>query len=412
MSDIEAAAAQEDVQAESKPGRSWKPLFAIAAAVLILAAAVLGFMVYKGALAPSSAAAKYDAFSYVDEDAVTDYIETYRAQVGCADDDELWAQYLAMYGMTPEFLRSTTVRQLIIDREVEKAADKAGLSVTDEELETYIQYMKNSLAMGDDEIWASTLSAYGQSEEGLREAYTLVLLKQKLFDSEVPVPTASDDDVLSYLETNLAEGGSYKHIYYLTIEGLDEGSSYEKLENAQKVRSMLLAGGEVTAESFGAYVSAYCTDDDVVSHGGANGWSIDMGDYSEAYKNAVEETKVGEVSPVFKDTNGYSFVWIDTKFTLPNIADELDDEDFDDEAYLDRIPETLFSYFSDLAAQSMWSQDCQDYLEGLYAAANVVVFPMPEGLSYDVDMSAYYSEGDAAEEGEEPQEGDEASSDE
>lgn len=380
--------------AAAAPARRSRKRIVLAAliALLVVVAAVLGFMLYKGALAPASAAAKYDLLSYISEEEVTEYVETYRTQVGCADDDETWGQFLAAYGMTPELLRAATVRQLIIDDEVAKAAKKAGISVSSEELDSYVELMKGNLAFGDDTIWEQTLSNYGQTEEGLREAYTRTLLEEKLFEANVPVPEASRSDVLSYLESALPTGGSYKHIYYLTVEGLDEGSSYEKLANVQKIRSMLLESGEVTAETFGAFVSAYCTDDELVARGGANGWSIDMADYSEAYQGAVTDTKVGEVSPVFKDTNGYSFVWIDTKYKLPDISAELGTDDFDGDAYLDDIPETLFQYFSDLAARELWADDCQDYLNELYEQSNPVVFGMPAGLSYAVDMTPYYSE--------------------
>lgn len=378
-------------------------VLAAAVAVLVVLAAVFGFLTYRGVLAPASAAAKYDLFSYVSEDETTAYIENYKRQVGYSSaTDEQWADYLANAGLTPASLRVSTIRQIIIDREVEKACKRLGLEADEAEVEQLVQNMKDSFAFGDDETWQGTLEMYGQTEEGLRDTYRLSLQRQALFQSEVPVPEPTDDELFVYLYSYYGAGIETKHIYYLTIEGLDEDGSYERLQNAQAIRKLLIEDG-LNAENFSLYVGMYCTDSDLVSRGGANGWSLDMADYSSAYQAAVEDTEVGEVSPVFREENGYSFVWIDSSYTMPSLAGESPDE-VDQAAYLADIPETLLAYFRDCAAQGLWESDCQAYLSGLYDASKPVLFPMPAGVPYYVDMSL--ATVDSADSGEDAAAGD------
>lgn len=66
-----------------------------------------------------------------------------------------------------------------------------------------------------------------------------------------------------------------------------------------------------------AFVTTYCTDADLVSRGGADGWSLDIADRSSAYQAAVEDTKVGELSLLFNEDGAYSMIWIDSTYKLP-----------------------------------------------------------------------------------------------
>ena len=138
--------------------------------------------------------------------------------------------------------------------------------------------------------------------------------------------------------------------------------------------------GEVTAETFATYVAAYCTDSDLVSRGGADGWSIDMSDRSSNYQGAVTDTKVGQVSRLFKEDDAYAVVWIDAHYKLPAAAKVDRDE------YFEGMPDSLKSYFSDLEAQELWSDACDEYEEKLYEDANPLIFTTSTDALYYVEM--------------------------
>lgn len=307
--------------------------------------------------------------------------------MGYAGSDDDWAEYLAEQDMTPATLRVKTIRQLIIDELVEKKAATLGLVIAEDEVEAYVQNMKDSLAFGDDEIFAETLAMYGRTEDDIREMYTHELFEQALYKDQVEVPEPTDEEVSNYIAVTYPTGITTKHVYYLTVDGLDEGSSYDNLANVQQIRASLLEAG-VTEETFASCVTMFCSDEDLISRNGANGWDLDMSDLNSNYQTAVENTEVGEVSDVFVDDNGYSFVWIDTSFTLPDLTDVAAGELSVDD-YLGDMPSSLKDYFADCTAQQLWEADCQTYLEELYNGSNPVLYGMPAGLSYDVDMSAY-----------------------
>jgi len=126
-------------------------------------------------------------------------------------------------------------------------------------------------------------------------------------------------------------------------------------------------------------VQLYCNDD-LKSRNGNDGWSLDISDRSEQYQAAVEQLKKGEVSPVFTDTNGYSFIWIDRTYTLPK-ADEKASYD------LDAMPKTLAEYFRDSVARQYWQLDCQVYLQRLLAESNTNIYAMPSDVQYNVEMN-------------------------
>lgn len=362
----------------------------IIAIVLVLAIAVLLFLIFRGVIAPDDAAAKYDVLSYITEDEVTEYVDTYRTEMGYAESDEAWAEFLGDNGLTPDLMRYATIRQLIIDNEVERKAASHGISVDESEVDAYIDEMKNNLTFNSDTIWAETLEMYGTTEEEVRAMEAHSLLQNALCQEEVPVPSVNDEEIFDYLVAYYPTGLKAKHIYYLTMEVEDPKNDMDDIATIQQVQKMLAAEPDLTPEIFADYVTVYCTDDDVVSRGGANGWSVDMEDYSESYQTTVENTKKGQVSDIFREEDGdklsFSIVWIDDVVKLPDISEE-DTENIDQEEYLSVLPDTLKSYFSDCTAQIKWNSDCQEYLDSLYDESDPVLYPVYGVPSYYVDMS-------------------------
>ncbi len=364
---------------------------AVVLALIVLVIGAFCFLAFKGVIAPGDVAAKYDTLSYITEDEVTEYIETYREQMGYSESDDGWAEFLYAYGMTPELLRQSTIRQLIIDAKIEKLAAKYGLSADEDEVDEYIQNMKETWAFDSDTIWEETLELYGTTEEALRETYRHSLLENAVCQLEVPVPSVSDEEILDYLVAYYAEDGlKAKHIYYLTIEVGEDDSELEVLAQVQALREMMNSEDEMTAEVWGAYVSMYCTDDDVVNRSGAQGWSIDMDDMSDAFQTTVENLKKGEISTAINEDGAYSLIRIDDVVKLKDLG-EIDTEETDATEYLSVMPSTLYSYFSDCTAQLIWSSDCQDYLSELYDNCGVVINAVSGAPSYYVDMTELYA---------------------
>lgn len=403
--EIATADGVEDAETPKKRRPSKKVVIpCVVVVVLALAAAIFaGF--WTGMFVPGDAAAKYNGLHYVTEQEVSDYIDSYKKQMGVEDaDDETWAQFLADCDLTPQTLRMYTIRQLIMTQLVRSKAAEVGVSVSDDELNEYVTNIKNNLGLGDDEIYKQTIEAQGQTVEEAEQGYEDLILEQKLFEQEVPTPTPADDEIKSYLKSAYPSGTTTKHVYYFTIDGLDDEGEYEKFSKVQQIHKQLVKAG-LSKKNFKAIVEQYSNNDDLVKRGGANGWDLDMDDYSENYQNAVSDLEKGGLSEVFTDSNGYSFVWIDTTYTLDKPTDA------DDGGYkLKDIPDTLEEYFSDSAAHQLWQTDCQEYLQKLYDESDIEVYAMPSDASYNVDMSSVTS-GDSDSSSDDADAGESSSSD-
>ena len=377
---------------------SRKLVAAIVSAVLALGvlAAVVVALFANAVVFPPGAAAKYNMLSYLSEDQVTEYINTYRTMSGYTS-DEAWAQELSDEGYEPSTFRLKTIRQLVIDALVAEKASSLNIAVSESDVDSYIQSMKDSIGFGDDSLFEQTLAMYGRTEEDMRNLYIKELARQAVFEAEVPVPEPTDEEVANYVSVQYATGLTTKHSYCIKMEGDASEESYEKLGEAQKVREGLLKDG-LNSTTFASYVDAYCVDDDLKERGGANGWDLDSSSLSSAYLEIMEDMKVGDLSEVFSDGDNYYIVWVDDSYTLPDLSD-VDTGTMSVDSYLKDMPETLKSYFTDCTAKTLWQADCDEYLVNLYNNANPQVAPMPSGLSYDVDMSLAESstdeEGDA-----------------
>lgn len=361
-------------------------IIVLAGVLVILVLGIFGFMVSTGALAPASAAAKYGTLSYVSEDDVTDYVNIYRTQSGYGNStDDEWAAFLLAQGTTPSELRTLSIYELIGEDLIEKKCDELGITVSDEELDATITNLKSSLALGDDETWAEQLETYGTSEDNLREVYRHTLLRQKLVNSEVETPTPTNEQIKEYMVTAIA---SYSdtvahHTYCLRVSGLDEEGETTKLNAMQDIRKQLIEQG-VTEETFSAFVGVYSDDESLIETGGANGWDIDVSDYSENYQMQLSNLGVGEVSTVFVDGDSLAFIWVDQEFELPLDQETIENMDLEND-----LPSSLLEYYSDCEAYQLWVQAGNDYTDAMLDNANVIIFPMPTSVSYYVDLDAY-----------------------
>lgn len=372
---------------DPKKRRRRRIIAGIIGGLFVILIGVFIWLLVIGAIAPWYVAAKYNGMHYITESEVTEFVESYQVQQGYEDaTDEDWAVYLAAYDLTPATLRASVIQQLVTSDMIEVEAKKNGVELTDEEWQTYRTNIIYNLAVGDEEVYQETIEAQGQSVEEYEDAYQKFILRDKLYQAVVPVPEPTDEEVVSYISENYTEKTKTKHIYYFCIpyeddedtDGDGELGTYEELQYMQEIQNELLDAG-LSPENFETMVGWYSEDDDLIETGGAYGWDLDTEDDGSDYSNAVYDTKVGEVSSVFRDEEGFAFVYIDTSFTIQPY-------DADDPYELSDFPESLQGYFSDLAAEELWDVDCEEYLTNLYTSSGVIIYDMPADVPYNVDM--------------------------
>ena len=367
---------------DNKKGKRKAAIVVVVIALLACIGGVVFYLLVNGTLAPIGAAAKYSLLSYIEEDDVTDYIMTYKEQMGYADSsDDEWASFLADYNLTPARLRYSTVEQMIKDNLIEDWGKRLGITVDDSDLDAYIQSMRGMYAFDDDELWGKTLERYGRTEEQLRDTYRHALVKQRVFTEEVPLSKVNDDLLQQYLFaiTSGYDSSTVKHSYCFKIVGLDEDGSFDKRKKVEYARQALVETG-VDKANFEALTTTLSNVDSLVDTGGANGWSCDTASYSFDYLQALETTEVGELSEIFVDGDGYAFIWVDESVDLPETQEAASSYD------VSSLPESLHDYLADSVAYMLWKQDCGAWLTEQVSEANVILFPMPADVPYYVEM--------------------------
>ena len=393
--------ADPEPEPEKRPRRKLVIALVVVAVLVVLGCAFGIYGYATGSLAPAGAAAKYGTFDYLDESDVTEYVMTYKTQMGYGSaSDDSWAAFLASYNLTPDRLRMSAVNELLSVKAIEKRAAELGITVTDAEVDATVEAFKDAYAFDDDTIFENTLAAYGQTLEGFRETERQALLKEKLLQADLTVSDPTEDEIRDTVKTYAAyyesydkentadisqvpDGHTIKHSYCFSIK-LEGGEP--SLADSEKVDSYKKAfqEGDMTVEAFVSLVSEYCDVDEVKDAGGDMGWGADLAEYSETYANILEKTEVGGLSPSFSDDGAECFIWVDRAYVVPYDEAALDSLD------LTAMPEGLYNYFSDYALYINRSNLSSSYVADLVAKFDIILYPMPSDVPYNVDMSAYY----------------------
>jgi hypothetical protein len=313
-------------------------------------------------------------------------------------------------------LRLTTVNELLTQKAIEKRASELGISVTEDEIDQAVDAFKQAYAFDSDDIFEQTLEGYGQTLEGFRDTQALALLKQKLLLADLTVDTPTDEEVLetvaqyaaSYQSADEEEasadadasadesaadvaadsadattaGHTVKHSYLFAINVTGDEATLADLEKVQQIKDDFTQT-DMDIQTFLALIELYCDVDSVTETSGAMGWDIDTSDYSTAYATQLAKTDVGATSEVFNDGTMECFIWVDQGYFLPYAQSDLDALD------LSAMPDSLHEYFQDQTLYQKRSELSTSYFQSLVDALDIVLYPMPASVEYNVDMSAY-----------------------
>jgi hypothetical protein len=187
-------------------------------AALALAAAVWGFALYSTALVPATAAARVND-SYLDEGRVASRIAQYRSAYHLEDDADFASALLAQ-NLNVDTFRQSTINQLVLSDLIDQRAEELGVVFTDEDAQAQVDAMKRSLAFDDDEVWAETLAGYGMSADSLRLQYLANLKQQAVCEADIARRAPTDAEVLAYTQTYLATT-TQKHASRILFTGDD-----------------------------------------------------------------------------------------------------------------------------------------------------------------------------------------------
>ena len=314
------------------------------------------------------------------EDTITTYIESFRTSYGL-DEEEDWAEWLLSYDYTIESVREEVIDSYI-DRELILAeAEEQGITVEDEEIDEYVDYMVEQL--GSEEDWEAALEDAGMTEDEYREELEVQMIDSKLQDTFATDEEPSDEDMLSYAEMYASAYDGAKRSSQILFDADDEETAQEVLDQ--------INNGEITFEEA---VEEYSTDDTSKEEGGDVGWDA-MNSFVDEYQDALDELEEGEISGLVESDYGIHIIECTEVYNAPTTTDD-DGEETIEITSIDDIPEDWAEEIEESLIELEQEEAYDEWLEEAYEEADITINDMPDGLSYYVDLSLYEEEDEGS----------------
>jgi foldase protein PrsA len=213
--------------------------------------------------------AKTAAVAYVNNDEITK--------------DQLYASMLDNGG-------KQTLDNMINELIVNQAAQKAGITVTDQDVQTELDALKKQ--MGSEDMYQQALQQYGMTEAKLKEQLHMQAALKKLLADKISV---TDDAIKTYYDQNKQQ--------YATPEQVQLSQIVVKTkDDAAAIVSQLKGGAD-----FAALAKEKSTDTNSKDKGGALDY-VSKGTLDPAVEKAAFALKTGEISDPVQAANGSFYV--------------------------------------------------------------------------------------------------------
>ena len=300
----------------------------------------------------------------IQEEEVTASVESIRSQMSLTDEDA-WGEWMVKYDYTPEKVREEVIDSLVTKQLIIQGAEEKGVTVSDDEVQSYVDQMKQNYA--SDDKWNEALQAVGMTEDEYKSNIKTSLLQQglmKSFEGDDP----SDEDVLSYAQTYISSFDGAKRSSHILFDADDT-------ETAQSVLDQINAGTLDFAEAAKTY-----SKDSSAQNGGDVGWDK-LNSFVSEYTAGLADLSKGQVSGLVTSSYGIHIIKCTDEFTAPA---EL--------TSLDQLPSEFVEQFRSSLKSSNQSKAYQQWLSDAKDNADIEIKDMPSGLPYDLDMSKYQSD--------------------
>jgi foldase protein PrsA len=204
---------------------------------------------------------------------------------------------------------SQTLDSMITEELVKQESDKAGIQVTDADLDKEIANIKKNF--GTDEQFEQALTSYNTTLDKLKEDMHTQVELRKLLEPQVKI---SDDDIKNYYDSNLE-----------TLKTPEQVRASHILVATKEEAEAILADLKNGAD-FATVAKEKSTDPGSKDKGG----DLDFfakGQMEEPFETAAFALKVGELSGVVQTSNGYHIIKLtDHKDAVtPTLEEKKDD---------------------------------------------------------------------------------------
>jgi FKBP-type peptidyl-prolyl cis-trans isomerase/parvulin-like peptidyl-prolyl isomerase len=343
------------------------------------------------------------------ESDVTIRIESFRVDSSTGEmlDDTAWAQRLQGAGYTPETLREFVIRnQFAIFTLILQKASDAGITPDAAQVDQSIADAKASVE-NSGSTWEDYLKSMGfSSENGYRQRMEAESVAQQLVNSQVGDATPTQAEIEAYVSENAAfYAGKRVSLIYLPFDAPAATTGEENAEETSEAPEATEEGASTTTADvvrpqadealakiregadFSEVAKEYSQLPYVQTDGGDLGWGSEQS-LPEDVRAALADLPVNEVSEVLETNLGsddapqFAFMiakWTD-EFVIPEDQETQTVE-------FSTVPADLVELLTESLLEQQKATAQQDYITGLIESDEVVINPMPEGLSYAVDMS-------------------------
>jgi foldase protein PrsA len=256
---------------------------------------------------------------------------------------------------TPEYenLKSTLLKGLVQQSQWEQAGAKMGVKVSDKEIDTRLDALKQQYFKGDDEKFQAELDKQGLTVEQVRDQLHARMLSDKIYQAIIDKVKVTDTEIKAYYDSHKAqfmqpESREVRHILVKKEALADE--IYAKLKNGADFEALAKKYTEdTTSKADGGKLTAY------------------KGKTVAPFDKFVFSAKVGELSHPIKTEFGWHVIEVlsDTKPPGPQPLSEAKNS----------ISATLLQQQQN-AALKKWVQDAESSYDVTYAPGYA---PAPTG---------------------------------
>ena len=197
---------------------------------------------------------------------------------------------------TPEFaqLRNAIVRSLVERAQFEIAAEELDVTVTDEDVETRLDELKQQFFEGDEQKYKDELEAQGLTEEQVKDDLRTRILSEKVFEKVTNEVEVTDENVQAYYEENQAqfETPATRDIRHIVVKSK---------ARAEQLRAQLEGGA-----NFAKLARQYSTDEASKKDGGK--FTAQQGATVAPFDKAAFDLETGELSEPVKTQFGWHLI--------------------------------------------------------------------------------------------------------
>jgi foldase protein PrsA len=193
-----------------------------------------------------------------------------------------------------EALKTTVVKGLVEQKEWELEGESMGIKVSDQEIETELDKLKQQYFQGDEQKYEAELAKQNLTDEDVRNELRTRILTNKIYEAVTKKVTVSDADIKAYYDKNPTQyqqpaSREVRHILVKTEA------------QAQKLHDQIQSGAD-----FAALAKKYTQDQASKADGGK--FTAFKGRTVEPFDEFVFSAKTGELSDPIKTEFGWHII--------------------------------------------------------------------------------------------------------